>query len=747
MAASSGTSGEIPDTLTLWDLSVKKTCIHPTRLKSGSQRLQPIAGFSLALVFVGGRSHCTILKMEHPARHGPGSKVTINNPADIIVIVGYFLLVIGVGIWSMYRTNRGTVGGYFLAGRTMTWWPVGASLFASNIGSGHFVGLAGTGAASGIAVGGFEWNALFIVLLLGWLFVPVYLTAGVITMPQYLKKRFGGGRISLYLSVISLFLYIFTKISVDMFSGAVFIQQALGWNIYVAVISLLAITALYTVAGGLAALMYTDTIQTFIIIAGSCVLATFSFVEVGGYSALLEKYPIALPTARVSQDPQRYNISSHCYTPRPDAFQLLRDPAHGDLPWPGVIFGIAILGSWYWCTDQVIVQRCLAARSLTHVKAGCIMCGYLKLLPMFLMVFPGMISRVLYPDEVGCVVPEVCKEVCGTEVGCSNIAYPKLVVSVMPSGLRGLMLAVMLAALMSSLASIFNSSSTLFTMDIWTLLRPQARDRELMIVGRVWVLCIVCISICWIPVVQAAQSGQLFDYIQSVTSYLAPPIAAVFFLAVFVKRVNEPVRVMETMEKCKKRHKRHLLKGAFWGLVGGLVMGLSRMVPEFAFGSGSCLFPSDCPSVVCGVHYLHFAVLLFLCTTALVVIVSYCTPAIPDKHLYRLVFSLRHSKEPRENMDCEEEQGRNPQAVEEEKDSANMEEGEEEGPIQSCISQLIGWFCGLSSTKTPKPSEQEVKDTANQMADISEAPVWKHVVNANGIIMMTVAVFMWGFYA
>ncbi|KAG9330965.1 hypothetical protein JZ751_021422 [Albula glossodonta] len=654
--------------------------------------------------------------MENPTGTGTQSKISINNPADIIVIVTYFLLVIGVGIWSMFRANRGTVGGYFLAGRTMVWWPVGASLFASNIGSGHFVGLAGTGAASGIAVGGFEWNALFVVLLLGWLFVPVYLTAGVITMPQYLKKRFGGGRISLYLSVISLFLYIFTKISVDMFSGAVFIQQALGWNIYVAVIALLSITALYTVTGGLAALMYTDTVQTFIIIAGAVVLMVFSFLEVGGYSALMQKYPSSLPTARQSLDPQRYNISERCYMPRPDAFHLLRDPVSGDLPWPGVLLGITI----------VIVQRCLAARSLTHVKAGCIVCGYLKLLPMFLMVFPGMVSRVLYPEEVGCVVPELCKEVCGTEVGCSNIAYPKLVVSIMPTGLRGLMLAVMLAALMSSLASIFNSSGTLFTMDIWTRLRPQAQDHELMIVGRVWVLCIVCISICWIPVVQAAQSGQLFDYIQSVTSYLAPPIAAVFFLAVFVKRVNEP--------------------GAFWGLMGGLAMGLARMVPEFAFGSGSCLFPSHCPPLVCGVHYLYFAVLLFSCTAALVLIVSYCNPAIPDKH--RLVFSLRHSKEPREDLDWEEvERGRNARREAEESSRAKMEEeGEEGGGAQSGCSRLIGWFCGVSSAQTPQTTGQEA-EVAEQMPDISEDPFWKHIVNSNGIILMALAVFMWGYYA
>uniref|UniRef100_A0A8C0GB88 Sodium/glucose cotransporter 2 n=1 Tax=Chelonoidis abingdonii TaxID=106734 RepID=A0A8C0GB88_CHEAB len=471
-------------------------------------------------------------------------QAVINNPADIGVIVGYFVLVICVGLWSMCRTNRSTIGGYFLAGRNMVWWPVGASLFASNIGSGHFVGLAGTGAANGLAVAGFEWNALFVVLLLGWLFVPVYLTAGVITMPQYLKKRFGGRRIRIYLSVLSLFLYIFTKISVDMFSGAVFIQQALGWDIYVAVIALLVITAIYTVTGGLAALMYTDTVQTFVIIGGAFVLMGFAFHEVGGYQGLFDKYLKALPSNTLSPAPALYNISATCYQPRPDAFHLLRDPLTGDLPWPALIFGLTIISTWYWCSDQVIVQRCLAGKSLTHVKAGCILCGYLKLLPMFLMVMPGMISRILYPDEVACVVPEDCKQICGTEVGCSNIAYPKLVVTLMPDDglrLRGLMLAVMLAALMSSLASIFNSSSTLFTMDIYNRLRPQARSKELLIVGRVWILCMVAISIAWIPMVQAAQSGQLFDYIQSIASYLAPPIAAVFFLALFFKRVNEPV--------------------------------------------------------------------------------------------------------------------------------------------------------------------------------------------------------------
>uniref|UniRef100_A0ACB8EW12 Uncharacterized protein n=1 Tax=Sphaerodactylus townsendi TaxID=933632 RepID=A0ACB8EW12_9SAUR len=514
--------------------------------------------------------------MEQESHVSELQKTSIRNPADISVISFYFLVVIGVGLWSMCRTNRGTVGGYFLAGRSMVWWPIGASLFASNIGSGHFVGLAGTGAANGLAVAGFEWNAMFIILLLGWLFVPVYLTAGVITMPQYLKKRFGGQRIRLYLSVLSLFMYIFTKISVDMFSGAVFIQQALDWNIYVAVVALLIITTIYTVTGGLAALMYTDTVQTFVMIGGSFILMGF--------------------------------------------------------------------------------------------------------------------------DEIACIVPEECQRICGTEVGCSNIAYPKLVVSLMPSGLRGLMLAVMLAALMSSLASIFNSSGTLFTMDIYNRLRPQARDKELLIVGRVWILLLVGVSIAWIPVVQAAQGGQLFDYIQAISSYLAPPIAAVFLLGVFVKRVNE--------------------QGAFWGMVGGLAMGMARMIPEFVYGTGSCLFPSACPRLICSVHYLYFAVILFFATAALVVGISLCTSPIPDKHLHRLVFSLRHSKEERIDLDTEEEEEAKKregarQRRQEQAELGASKNGKLEHMLEVEVSKaapsamralrpIVNWFCGAGGIRRPK---------------------------------------------
>uniref|UniRef100_W5LZQ5 Solute carrier family 5 member 1 n=2 Tax=Lepisosteus oculatus TaxID=7918 RepID=W5LZQ5_LEPOC len=443
------------------------------------------------------------------ARAGNGSEgpaIAINNPADISVIVIYFLVVLAVGLWRVvvFSESRASLyGGHFYNSLSQEGWPIGASLFASNIGSGHFVGLAGTGAAAGIAIGGFEWNALVVVVILGWLFVPIYIKAGVVTMPEYLKKRFGGQRIRIYLSVLSLLLYIFTKISADMFSGAIFIQQALNLDIYLAVILLLLITALYTVTGGLAAVIYTDTLQTVIMVVGSFILMGFCFGEVGGYEAFKDKYMKAVPSLISAPG---LNISKSCYTPRPDSFHIFRDPVTGDLPWPGLVFGLTVLGTWYWCTDQVIVQRCLSAKNMSHVKAGCILCGYLKLLPMFLMVFPGMTSRILYP------------------------------------GLRGLMLSVMLASLMSSLTSIFNSASTLFTMDIYTKVRRRASERELMIAGRwVFILVLIGISIAWIPVVQTAQSGQLFDYIQSITSYLGPPIATVFLLAIFWKRTNEPV--------------------------------------------------------------------------------------------------------------------------------------------------------------------------------------------------------------
>ncbi|XP_012515883.1 PREDICTED: sodium/glucose cotransporter 1 [Propithecus coquereli] len=640
----------------------------------------------------------------------------IRNAADISVIVIYFVVVMAVGLWAMFSTNRGTVGGFFLAGRSMVWWPIGASLFASNIGSGHFVGLAGTGAASGIAMGGFEWNALVFVVVLGWLFVPIYIKAGVVTMPQYLRKRFGGKRIQVYLSILSLLLYIFTKISADIFSGAIFINMALGLNLYLAIILLLVITGLYTITGGLAAVIYTDTLQTGIMLVGSFILTGFAFHEVGGYDGFMEKYMKAIPTL-ISDG--NVTVKEECYTPRADSFHIFRDPITGDIPWPGLIFGLSILALWYWCTDQVIVQRCLSAKNMSHVKAGCTLCGYLKLLPMFLMVMPGMISRILYTEKIACVLPSECEKHCGTRVGCTNIAYPTLVVELMPNGLRGLMLSVMLASLMSSLTSIFNSASTLFTMDIYTKLRKGASEKELMLAGRLFILVLIGISIAWVPMVQSAQSGQLFDYIQSITSYLGPPIAAVFLLAIFWKRVNEP--------------------GAFWGLILGFLIGISRMITEFAYGTGSCMEPSNCPTIICGVHYLYFAIILFVISIITITVVSLLTKPIPDVHLHRLCWSLRNSKEERIDLDAGQEDFQEPP-----KEAIEIEAPEEK---KGCFRRAYDLFCGLDQQTGPKLTKEEEAAMKMKLTDTSEKPLWRTVVNINGIILLAVAVFCHAYFA
>ncbi|CAL1288650.1 unnamed protein product [Larinioides sclopetarius] len=489
----------------------------------------------------------------------------------------------------------------------MHWIPVGASLFASNIGSGHFIGLTGSGASSGIGIAGFELNAMFAVLILGWFFVPVYMASGVYTMPEYLRKRFGGQRIRIYLSVLALLLYIFTKISADLYAGAIFINQSIKLNLYGSVLTLLAIAAIFTIAGGLSAVIWTDFVQTVLMLLGATELLLYKYPGHGGMKGLAPLY-IEIYVG--------YGSNNESCSAVPDNYMhLLRSPSDPELPATGMIFGLTINAIWYWCSDQVIVQRALSAKDLSHAKGGCILAGYLKLLPLFLLVIPGMAARILFPNEVACSNPKMCKEICGSELGCTNIAYPKLVLELMPAGARGLMISTMLAALMSSLTSIFNSSSTIFTMDIWRRIRKQASETELLIVGRLFVLLLVIISVVWIPIVEASQNSQLFHYIQSVTSFLAPPVCAVYILAIMHKRVNE--------------------QGAFWGLMVGLIVGMIRFIWEFSYTVPSCAsqLPDPRPAIISKVHYLHFGIILFIITCIVTVVVSYATQPISKKHV------------------------------------------------------------------------------------------------------------------
>ncbi|XP_045675757.1 sodium/glucose cotransporter 1-like [Phyllostomus hastatus] len=634
---------------------------------------------------------------------------------------------------AIVSSSRGTVEDFFLAGRNLAWWLTGASLFASNTGTAHFMGLAGTAATSGVAIGASEWNAPFLLCILGWVFSPIYIKAGVVTMPEYLRKRFGGCRIQILLATLHLFLYIFHKISVEICTGAMFMRLVLGLDIYLVTIVLVTITGINTITGGFTAVVYTDTVHAGVMILGSILLMGFAFKEVGGYQELLRKYLNTKPS--ITQE-GNWTANPECYLPRPDSFHIFRDPITGDIPWPGVVFGLPILSLYYWCTDQIFVQRCLAGKNMSHVKSSCVLCGYLKLLPMFTVVMPGMISRILYTDKVACATPSECEKHCGARTTCSPIAYPMLIVGLLPKGARGLMLSTLWASLMSSLTSIFNSASALFTLDIYTQMRPMASEKELMVTGRFFVIILLALTTTLVHIVQTAHSEQLFDYTQAVMSYLVPPIAAIFLLAVFCKRVTE--------------------QGAFWGLIGGLLIGFVRMVSEFVQGPQTCASDnSKCPPIICRVHYLYFAILLFLVSLFTMLGISLFTDPIPDKHLHRICWSLRNSPEERVDLDAE---------VLERRHALGAQPAVFREP-QSCLWKALDVFCGLEPKLGHRLAPEEVamekmkklgalseepelsdmwEGTKHQ--DTLESPFWRRVINVSGLFLILVTVLCYILY-
>lgn len=330
---------------------------------------------------------------------------------------------------------------FLASGRKMNWFTVGASIFASNLGSEHFIGLSGSAAANGISVAAFEMNALLILQLATWIFLPVLIVSKISTLPEYMSKRFGGKRIRTYLAVLSILLYIFTKISVNLFSGGIFIQQAIGWNLYSSAMFILALTCVMTLTGGLKGAMVIDNLQAVVMTIGASIVSTKALVAIGGWEGLKHRYSTAVPTKVPA------NLT-HCAQPNPRAFQMLRPWNDRDMPWLGFIIGQTPASIWYWAADQMMVQRFLSARSLAHVQGSSVFAGYLKILPLLFMVIPGMISRCLYTDEVGCIDPVECQKYCQSSVSCSNTAYPRLVLELMPMGARGMMVAAMVAALM-----------------------------------------------------------------------------------------------------------------------------------------------------------------------------------------------------------------------------------------------------------------------------------------------------------
>ncbi|XP_052076862.1 sodium/glucose cotransporter 4-like isoform X2 [Mytilus californianus] len=636
---------------------------------------------------------------------------------DYVTIAIYFVVVLAVGLWSTFRPNRGNATGYFLAGKTMHWIPVGASIYASNIGAPMFIGLAGTAAASGLAVTIYEWHAVFFLIALGWIFVPVYISCGAFTMPEYLRKRFGGKRIRMYSSFFALIGYVLFNITIEIYSGAIFLQHILDWNMYLSVVVILAVTAVYTVVGGLASVIYTDTLQSVILVVSATVLFILSMIEVGGWNAMTEKYMNSAANYTL------LNQSFYsCGMPREDALHIFRSPKTGDIPWTGALTGLSFLGLYVWCQDQLIVQRTLSAKNMVHAKAGSLFGALLKITGLLLFVVPGMISRILYPDEIACADPKKCDEFCNNEAGCSNFAYPLLVLRLLPRGLKGLMLAALLAALMSSLTSILNSASAIMTMDIWRQFRKQASQAELMIVGRVTVLILVGISIIWLPILEAVEGGMFWFYMQAIRSYLIPPMCVLFLLAFFWKRLTE--------------------QATFWGLMLSLVVGIVRMALDFTYvapvcGSGE---PDNRPAIVKDIDFLHFAAILAIFSFIAMFVISMFTKPRPERKLRRVTFWTKNDKEEPELSSEDDEEN------EREKERKNRENDDDDGMGWRLRKACKDWVCGTVEDSKKYLTHEEQLKLRQKMTSLEEKPLYRKLLNIAAILVAIFTTFLIGFF-
>ncbi|RNC88643.1 MAG: Na+/glucose cotransporter [Allomuricauda sp.] len=510
---------------------------------------------------------------------------SILESADWWVLGAYLAALIGVAVWVVLQKNKNTED-YFLAGRNVGWFVIGASIFASNIGSEHVVGLAGTGAESGMPMAHYELHA-WIVLLLGWLFLPFYFRSKAFTMPEFLEKRFDA-RSRWFLSVFTLTAYVITKVSVTIYAGGIVVSELLGIPFWYGAIGIVIFTGIYTIVGGMKAVIYTETLQTVILIAGSIIITYLGLQEVGGWSALREAAG-----------------SEH--------FNMWRPMSDPDFPWTGMLIGGTIVGVWYWCTDQYIVQRTLAANNIKIGRRGAIFGAYLKLLPIFIFLIPGIIAFAL--SQQGVLTYEKSDEV-----------FPVLVKTLLPVGLKGLVAGGLMAALMSSLASVFNSCSTIFTIDIYKKLKPNTPEKRLVNIGKMATSIVVVLGIIWIPIMNKIGGGVLYQYLQSVQSYIAPPITAVFLLGILWKRVNS--------------------KAAIITLFSGLVVAALRILAEIyqAELSGPLL-------TFATINFAHMAIFMFVFSVIICVSVSFMTNPPDYVAIKGLAFGTLSVEDKRLNKD------------------------------------------------------------------------------------------------
>jgi SSS family solute:Na+ symporter len=515
---------------------------------------------------------------------------------DIAIILVYFGIILWIAKWaSKSKSDSGDAVDYFLAGKNSGWLVIGASLFASNIGSEIILGVSGAGARGNMPMANFEIIASLVLILLGWVFVPFYLRTGVYTMPEFLEKRYSKACRS-YLSVISILAYVITKISLIIFAGAL-VFETIGIPFWTGAIITVIATGFYTVLGGLKAVIYTDMVQAFILLLGTITVTAFGLYALGGWDHMIE----VITTASAQEG----------NPPKEDFFNLWRPMTDTEYPWTGMLFGAPILGVWYWCTDQYIVQRALSAKDVNNARKGALFAGYLKLLPVFIFFIPGVIAYALLQE--GAI---------DFSMENADQALPAMINGFLPSGLKGLAIAGLLAALMSSLSSAFNSSSTLLTIDFYQKYKPDATQKDLVRFGRIATIVLVIVSLGWIPFMKSLMGGGIFHYLQSVQAYISPPIAAVFLFGLFYKWINA--------------------KGAIVSLWVGFAIGVFRLVAEFLNNEGTIqVGEGSFLGMFLGINFLHFALFLFIFCAIILMVVSKMGQPQPAVMLELVTFQRR----------------------------------------------------------------------------------------------------------
>ena len=518
---------------------------------------------------------------------------------DWIVIAAFCCVLVGIILWVL-KSKQNDSADYFLGGRSATWVAIGASIFASNIGSEHLIGLAGTGASSGMAMAHWEIQG-WMILILGWVFVPFYSRSMVYTMPEFLERRYNSQSRTI-LSIISLVSYVLTKVAVTVYAGGLVFQQVFGidtlWGIdffWIAAIGLVVLTAIYTVFGGMKSVLYTSVLQTPILLLGSIIILVLGLKALGGWDEMM-----GICSAVTIND-----YGDHMTN-------LIRDNRDPEYPWLGALITSATIGFWYWCTDQFIVQRVLSGKNEKEARRGTIFGAYLKMLPVFIFLIPGMIAYAINVKMGGGFLP---LDANGNTL--SDAAFPTLVAKLLPAGVKGLVVCGILAALMSSLASLFNSSSMLFTIDFYKRLRPNTSEKALVRIGQIATVVIVLLGILWIPIMRSI-GNVLYNYLQDVQSVFAPGIASAFLLGITWKRASA--------------------KGGMWGLISGIIVGLTRLGAKVYYTNVPDAAQTWYKSVFYDFNWLFFSGCMLVFCLLVVIIVSLFTEKPDEKKIQGLVF-------------------------------------------------------------------------------------------------------------